>query len=119
MSDEYGYHEPRAKTLELTQKLELMLIGAERYACGRRTYIVSDTVGYLIAQMPKLSDWCLRVMDNDMGSIFGMAERTGQKELLGDACDYSDWLKFYNALSVELRKRELSAELRKRESEGK
>ena len=92
--------------VRLDKDLEQMLIGAERYACGRRTYIVADTVNYLIAMMPYLSDWCLGVMRNDLESVFGMAERSGRKELLGDACDYMDWSKFCDALAVEISKRE-------------
>ena len=96
-------------TIELNQKLEAMLIGAERYAFGRRTYIVGETVDYLIALMPKLSDWCLTIMSNDMWSNRNVATGYGSHDLdekiYGDNCDFHDWLRFESALQKEMDKR--------------
>lgn len=44
---------------------ELIFIAAERYAMGRRTYIVSTVAGYIRVRVPELSDWCLGVLAQD------------------------------------------------------
>lgn len=96
--------------LNLTKNLEHMLIGAERYAFGRRTYIVSVTVDYLIMILPSLSDWCIGVMRQDMKSNRDLATGHGQHDLearfYGDACDMRDWMRFEAALDIEAKRRE-------------
>lgn len=82
-----------------------MLISAERYACGRRTYIVKTTVDYILALLPQLSYWCIKVMQNDLKSEFELAERTGKKTMLGDECDYEQWVRFRDALDAEEKRR--------------
>ena len=93
------YHVP------IDRDFEEMLIGAERYACGRRTYIVGDTIAYITPLLPYLSIHCLTVMQNDMKEVFDMAERSGSRELLGDACDYSEWVKFRDSVNAEIKRR--------------
>lgn len=89
--------------VDLDNDLEQMLISAERYACGRRTYIVSTTVDYILSLLPNLSDWCISVMQHDMRSEFDMAERMQKK--LGDPCDHEQWVKFRTALYEEMTRR--------------
>ena len=91
--------------LKIDKSLETMLISAERYACGRRTYIVSDTVNYILHLLPKLSDWCVGVMRQDMIDQFGMVQRTGNQYLMGDSCDYMEWSRFALALDEEVNRR--------------
>ena len=91
--------------IELSQKLELMLICAERYALGRRTYIVYETVNYLTHLLPKVSDWCITILTNDMKTEFDRAERIGNTRNFGDDCDYQDWVRFYDALTAEAERR--------------
>lgn len=96
--------------IELSRNLESMLISAERYALGRRTYIVSMTVDYLTMLLPKLSDWCITILLNDMQSEFDRAERVGNTGNFGDDCDYRDWVKFRDALATEVESRKKTAE---------
>lgn len=91
--------------IELSQKLELMLISAERYAFGRRTHIVFETVNYLAHLLPKVSDWCIAILTNDMKSEFDRAERMGNTGNFGDDCDYQDWVRFRDALTAEAERR--------------
>ena len=74
--------------LDLTKDLEHMLIGAERYAFGRRTYIV---------------------MQKDMKSNRDLATGYGQHDLeerfYGDSCDMRDWMRFEAALDSEMKRR--------------
>lgn len=93
-------------TVDLSQNFEQMLIGAERYACGRRTYIVGTTVDYILSLLPSLSDWCIGVMQNDMKSEFTMCERSGRTDMLGDPCDYAAWVKLRAALDEEMKRRD-------------
>lgn len=89
--------------VDLSQNFEQMLISAERYACGRRTYIVEMTVDYIISLLPRLSDWCITVMQNDMKSEFDMAERMQRK--IGMSCDHEQWVKFREALDEVMKRR--------------
>lgn len=92
--------------IEFDSAFEEMLIGAERYACGRRTYIVYDTVSYITPLLPHLSDNTLRVFRNDMADMYGMEERSGRNEIWGDPCDKAEWDKFTSAVIAEMQKRE-------------
>ena len=87
--------------IELTRHLESMLISAERYALGRRTYVVSMTVDYLICLLPKLSDWCVDILLRDLDEQRRMIERTGDYRLWGDDCDRRDWERLIAALEKE------------------
>lgn len=88
-------------TLPLDLNLESMLISAERYAFGRRTYIVSMAVGYLIPLLPRLSNWCIGVMYQDLSDEQARAIRIGKWDYWGDPCDRADWMKLLDALGKE------------------
>lgn len=92
------------KTVPLDVDLEQMLISAERYACGRKTYIVSTTSHYIQSLFPKLSGWCLSIIRNDLDERFTWCERTG--ETLGMMTDHLEWKMFRKALEEELDRRE-------------
>lgn len=92
----------RANTIPLNTDTETMLISAVRYACGRRTYIVGMTVGYIIPLLPHLSDWCINIMERDISEQFAMHERTGGNLFLGDECDVRDWARFLTAVRAEI-----------------
>ena len=94
----HGQKEP---VMVLDRNLEEMLISAERYACGRRTYIVHDTVTYILGLLPFLSDWCIGVMLEDMKREFTMYDRSGSWFGLGDSCDIADWKYFRETLQNE------------------
>lgn len=91
--------------VEISERFEQMLISAERYAFGRRTYIVGCTIDYILSLLPSLSDWCVNILYNDIKSQFDTVERTKDYRLFGDTCDL-DWYRFYKALVNETRKRQ-------------
>lgn len=62
-------------------KEEQMYISAVRYALGRRTYIVSDTVNFMMDQ--RLSSHCKRIMQDDI--------ETALKGYYGMECDKEEW----------------------------
>lgn len=110
--DERKYHfdESRVDSIPMCKNLEHMLIGAERYAFGRRTYIVSVTVDYLISLLPKISDWCLNILVEDIKSNFELCQRVGSYETVGDSCDVNCWRRFEVALYQEQENRKVSWE---------
>ena len=73
---------------------EQILVSALRYALGRRTYIVGFTVGYIIAELPKLSEYCKNIMIRDIEEqeCFGY----------GDEGDKQDWMRLLRMLKEEV-----------------
>lgn len=92
----------RTETIPLNTDTETMLISAVRYACGRRTYIVGMTVGYMIPLLPRLSDWCINIMERDISEQFAINERTGGNLILGDECDVRDWTRLLTDIRAEI-----------------
>ena len=86
------------KRIEINEMFELMLISAVRYAIGRRTYIVQDTVTYVCALSHYLSNWCLDILLRDLVEAF-------EKGNLGDNCDWQDWTRCVQVLAKERDKR--------------
>ena len=89
------------KDIPFDKSFEQMLISAERYAFGRRTYIVSDTVNYILSLLPFLSDWCVTILFNDIDREFETAKRCDNDyRHFGDACDLVEWKKLYKELTI-------------------
>ena len=82
-------HKVTAKGRRMTD-YELILTSAMRYALGRRTYIVGVTVGYIISELPNLSQSCKSVMIRDIEE----QESFGY----GDECDKRDWMRLLDKL---------------------
>lgn len=91
--------------LPITRDLEHMLIDAVRYALGRRTYIVGTTTTYIGGLLPKLSDWCIGVILDDLESEYALAARVTSYSVLGDPCDVWDWDRFKAAVRAEIERR--------------
>lgn len=92
-------------TVPLCEKFEQMIVSAERYAFGRRTYIVSDTCAYIGTLLPRLSDWCLSVMWNDIKEEADRSERMKNVSNWGDECDRKAWAGFWKKLTEEIERR--------------
>lgn len=92
-------------TVPVTQDLEHMLICAVRYALGRRTYIVGTTTAYIGGLLPKLSDWCIGVILDDLESEYALAARVTSYSVLGDPCDVWHWDIFKAAVRAEIERR--------------
>ena len=74
---------------------EQMALSAIRYALGRRTYIVHDTVVWILHNWPKWGDEVKRLIKRDIEEEFTRddkqrAEKTNYRPL-GDDCDREDW----------------------------
>ena len=63
---------------------EQMMVSAERYALGRRTYVVRDTVNYIARYIDGMSEHCRHVLIEDIKHPLG-----GD---YGDACDKNEWM---------------------------
>ena len=93
----------KRKNIPLDKDFEQMLVSAERYACGRMTYIVSDTIRYIDALLPHLSDWCLCVMMRDIAEERKLCNSNGAK--MGMECDHREWLRLEQSIVAELERR--------------
>lgn len=67
------------------ERFSEMMVSAVRYALGRRTYIVCDTVNYIKHVLPYLRR-------NDIHVIYTDIIEAESENRLGDDCDVKDWL---------------------------
>lgn len=67
-------------------EMRTLLIGVFRYALGRRTYVVSDTVGIL------LNNWD-NFHEHDKQLCVKEIKHAIEHELAGDKCDVRQWQK--------------------------
>ena len=74
---------------------DLMATAAVRYCLGRRTYIVSDCVDWIIQQQSAISPAALRIIVRDIREAMARddeaRERGDQHLPLGDDVDRRDW----------------------------
>lgn len=85
--------------IELNEDFETILICAERYACGRRTYMPGIVVGYITPLIPQLSDKTLIVLRNDIGDAL-MRGGLGDPDI-----DAPRWLGLLERIRGELERR--------------
>lgn len=81
------------------EKFSEMMVSAVRYALGRRTYVVSDTCGYIKHVLPLLTE-------NDIGTIYRDIADAEREKRLGDECDVCDWLMLKKNIEDFMRKKE-------------
>lgn len=62
----------------------IMVIAAFRYCLGRRTYIVSDCVDWLIAYWDEIDKNTKQIILEEIKEAF-------LKDHVGDECDAEDW----------------------------
>ena len=79
-------------------RLGEMLNYAVRYALGRMSYAVGDTVSFIMPLIPYLTARTLYVMHRDI-------KEQAERDLLGMDCDKADWMKLYKAIGEEMEKR--------------
>lgn len=75
-----------------TEDLSAMLIGAERYALGRRTYIVQWTCEFIDNNLHLITEKDKQVMIRDIENPISY----------GDECDKAEWLKLLEILKEDL-----------------
>ena len=101
----------KAKMLPLDDLMEQMIISAERYALGRMTYTVGDTVDFILPLVPHLDTNTLHVLDTD----FRCAEAENKRrdddfpgmafDVWGMDYDKKLWLELWKAVKSELERR--------------
>lgn len=74
------------------EDLSAMLIGAERYALGRRTYIVYWTCEFISQNLQLLTKKDKQVMINDIKNAISY----------GDDCDKKCWMNLLDNLEKEI-----------------
>lgn len=83
--------------IKINGKLEdisAMLLSAERYALGRRTYIVDWTCKFISNNLHLLLDKDKHVMIRDI--------KYQEKLGYGDECDKEDWLRLLKILEADI-----------------
>lgn len=75
-----------------------MLNYSVRYALGRMSYAVSDTVSFIMPLIPHLTTRTIYCMHRDI-------KEHDEHGLLGMQCDKVDWMKLYKAIGKELERR--------------
>ena len=74
------------------EDLSAMLIGAERYALGRKTYIVQWTCEFIGNNLHLITEKDKQVMIRDIENPISY----------GDECDKAEWLKLLEILKEDL-----------------
>ena len=87
------------KVLEINEDFESVLICAERYATGRRTYMPDIVVDYIKRLIPQLSDKTLTVIRNDI------TERAMYGSLGDPKIDAPLWIGLLDWIAEELERR--------------
>ena len=86
------------KGVKVDTAFESALICAERYSCGRRSYIVGSTAQYIRCVKALLSDWCIKVILQDLADAF-------LRNQVGDTMDALEWRRVVDDLTEEQKKR--------------
>lgn len=90
---------PTVDAVPIDSDLEQVLICAERYACGRQTYMPHTVIRYITPLIPYLDANTLHVLDRDMQE----AVRIGG---LGDPqIDAPEWMAFHECVKNERKRR--------------
>ena len=75
---------------------EAVLICAERYACGRRTYMPSIVTGFIKPLVPNLSDRFLAVLERDLKAAWSYGDKKIDEPL---------WIELLHVVEDEITKR--------------
>ena len=101
----------KVKTVPLDDLLEQMIISAERYALGRMTYTVSDTVEFILPLVPSLTTHTLRVLEMDFQRAESENKRRSDNfagmdfDIWGVEWDKEQWFRLWKAVKSELERR--------------
>lgn len=101
----------KVKTVPLDDLLEQMIISAERYALGRMTYTVSDTVEFILPLVPSLATHTLRVLEMDFQHADSENKRRSDNfagmdfDVWGVEWDKKLWFELWKAVKTELERR--------------
>ena len=101
----------KVKMLPLDDIMEQMIISAERYALGRMTYTVGDTVGFILPLVPSLTTKTLRALEMDFQRVESENERRSDDfagmdfDLWGMEQDKEQWFRMRNSVKSELERR--------------
>lgn len=101
----------KLKMLPLDDLMAQMIISAERYALGRMTHTVVDTVGFILPLVPHLDTNTLHVLDTDFQCAESENKRRSDNfagmgfDIWGMDFDKKLWLRLWKAVKTELERR--------------
>ena len=87
-------------TIEIDKNFETILLGAVRYAIGRKSYMPSMVIDYITPLLPYLSDNTLRLIADEI-----IEYRSYEGGLGDEKIDKPYWLAFYGKITEERMKR--------------
>lgn len=87
-------YDPRIHGTRITPRDEFIVIGAVRYARGRATYVVKETVNWVIKHWDELSDNTRYVIARDVAEECDYRESTPRSVL--SEIDDPDWQRLWN-----------------------
>ena len=90
----------RKRSVRIDNDFEQMVISAERYACGRQTYIVSVVSLYILSLVPHLSTKTLKVLRMDLDGRKD-ADKMGDRTI-----DKPMWVNLLRKVEEEIVERE-------------
>lgn len=92
--------------IPLNDDFEQILISAERYSCGRRTYVVPAFVGFVKLLVPHLSDKTLDIFIRDFIEKSMREEpEGGDMGPFGMEQDRKEWRELWDAIEAEQKRR--------------
>lgn len=101
----------KVKMLPLDDMMEQMIISAERYALGRMTYIVGNTVNFILPLVPHLDTSTLSVLEDDFRSMEAENKRRDDDfagmnfDAWGMDYDKKRWFDLCEAVKMERKRR--------------
>lgn len=97
-SEQKRMYDAKPKIFPEDERFGEMMASAVRYALGRMSYIVGDTVGYIKPLVPYLSDKTLDVISTDIENHADFYD-------LGMEQDKEKWLDLYATIKAEIANR--------------
>ena len=101
----------KKKSVPITRDFEMILLAAERFACGRMSYIVDTVESYIEHLIPELSDWSLGILLQDLNEKAVQEERMRDVQekynisVWGMDCDKRVWMRLKEAIEAEQERR--------------
>lgn len=94
-------YQERPKIIPEDARFNQILVSAMRYALGRKSYVVGDTVNYIAPLLPYLQLLTLECMRKDI-------EEHAEMHDLGMDCDARLWMQLHSEIVREISQRYLT-----------
>lgn len=79
---------------------DFLIIGATRYAMGRQTYVVQETVQWLMAFWHEVSREAQTVIRRDLKEVIARDDPTLSYGPLGSNIDRAEWMRLWEKIKI-------------------